>query len=124
MTSWTGYMSFLSDEPICGIRPHPGCAPNIEDAQRPTTGADWAAIYTCTDSERDRLQEEVVQDAASMQEEGIDDVEPDMIFPVRIEANGDVAIFLNGAHTDVPDVVHSARAIFKAYAMPFPESFA
>lgn len=126
MSLWIGYMSFLSDAPVCGLRHTPAGGPDEELAAKAKTGAEWADAYGCAHAQYNALLQIASDDAEAAQREPEDDedepfFEMDDIYPVHIDDEGTVFIFLSGTHGPEHDLRYTAKDIFDTFGMTFPE---
>lgn len=121
--TWDGFMAFAAEEPLIGLSPHPGYAPQYDpDASDgddpPRTAAAWAANYNAG-TNRVAMEREATQEALDMQESGLEDSpDPDVIMRVRIDARGTVSVFDDNA--DAPFAVFTAARIYDAFGMRHP----
>lgn len=121
--TWDGFMAFLGEDPLVGLRPHPASSPqhypnNPHTAPLPTTAAAWAENYNAGRN-RVAMEREATEEALLMVEEGLDEEpNPDVVFRVRVDSQGTVSVF-DGNGED-PFAVHTARAIYDAFGMPSP----
>jgi len=130
MPLWHGFMAFMADTPLMGLRPHPAWAPQAIRT-RPTTAAGWAEVYNCSPSHADLLIEahesaaemqamraEDREDDADEDDEDLEDDDVDDVFAVAVDDSGALHIF--DTEQPEPSCIYTAAQVFAAYGMDLP----
>lgn len=125
MATWHGFMLFMSEAPMIGIDPQPCGAPEPLDPL-PTDGAVWATQVYYGEPTKGPLLISAAQDVEARQEhldhtdEEDDEEEPDVVLQVAVDDDGTLHVF--DGDDQEPFRTFTARQVFKAYGVPFPET--
>jgi hypothetical protein len=128
--AWYGFMAFMADAPMCGLRHQPSWSPMWQpnattNGPKPTGVDGWVANYSAS-KDRFALEREASDSADSMDaahaEDPDEDYEPetpDDVMPVAIEPDGTLFVYAE-AGDDEPLVVYTAAEVYAAYGMTAP----
>jgi len=132
--AWHGFMAFMADAPICGLRHQPAWSPMWQpnatgNGPKPTTVEAWVENYSAS-KDRFELERQAAVDADTMDEahardQNPDDEdaygpeEPDEVMAVAIEADGTLFVYAQAGDDD-PLVVYTAAEVYAAYGMDAP----
>ncbi|MCW3782485.1 hypothetical protein [Defluviimonas salinarum] len=135
-----GWMQFMSEAPMIGLRPHPGSAPDADGPAEMTAEA-WFRVYNCHETREAALasandDHETILDAyrEGNMEVDLDDLEegeteedrilaeagdPDEVWEVEVHDNGDLVVYDGGSAEFA--VRLTAEDIYrKGFGMPLP----
>jgi hypothetical protein len=127
--AWHGFMAFMADAPICGLRHQPAWSPMWQpnasnNGPKPATVEAWVENYSASKDrfqlERDAADNADTMDEAHAEEGGDWDPEtPDEVMPVAIEADGTVFVYAEAGDAE-PLVVYTVAQIYDAFGMTAP----
>lgn len=128
MATWHGFMMFMAESPIIGIDPQPAYTPEAP-AVLPTDGAVWATQVYHAEVGAAGLRHMAIDDAyahaemrAECRDDDDDEDEPDVVMQVAVDDDGTLHVFDQGSLE--PFRTFTARQVFEAYGVPFPETTA